>query len=145
MWCKVAATPSRLYFVCLTVKLLHDSNQGCNPPSYTIPSIHHTSFFIPVQSRGGEETSGKTWLYLCVQQRGCRQQRSLRGGFGEGVSEIQMFFFFFCLFKSMHGHSLFHLRVSLFSNSSQHLSSVWFNLQHPLIHECAFVQMCVTN
>lgn len=50
----------KIVFVCLTVKLyLTIPAEGCNPQSYTIPSIHHTSFFIPVQSRGGEETNGK--------------------------------------------------------------------------------------
>lgn len=61
MWCKVSATPSRLYFFFLpvfTVKLLCSSKQGCNPPYYTILSIHHISFFPLWKGRWGNRRKG---------------------------------------------------------------------------------------
>lgn len=60
MWCKVSATPSRLYFFfpVFTVKLLCGSKQGCNPPYYTILSIHHILFFPLWKGRWGNRWKG---------------------------------------------------------------------------------------
>lgn len=80
MWCKVSATPSRWYFFLpvFTVKLLCGSKQGCNPPYYTILSIHHILFFPLWKGRWGNRWKGLAifasstkaivrgdWLHVC--------------------------------------------------------------------------------
>lgn len=82
MWCKVSATPSRLYFFLpvFTVQLLCGSKQGCNPPYYTILSIHHILFFPLWKGRWGNRWKGLAifasstkaivrgdWLHVCNQ------------------------------------------------------------------------------